>query len=118
MYRASNRIVLRLNLFDLIINRCTKSLSYALGFFQLQVPSEITFRITVTYLGSKKLQDNTLNAFTSQVQKELVDSSGKLIYMYCKYHLCLLVDHFPYHMQQLVLGILGFEYTMLLKHSH
>ena len=82
-----------------------------------QVPSEITFRITVTYLGSEKLQDNTLNAFTSQVQKELVDSSGKLA-IHNIPPVRSLIDHFPCHMQQLVLGILEFEYTMLLKHSH
>lgn len=44
-----------------------------------QVPSEITLRITVTYLGNKKLQEDTLKSFVSQVQKELVDSSGRLI---------------------------------------
>ena len=44
----------------------------------LQVPSEITFRITVSYLGDEDDLSDRLAAFASQVQRELVDSSGEL----------------------------------------
>ena len=44
----------------------------------LQVPSEITFRITVSYLGDDDESNDRLKAFVSQVQRELVDSSGEL----------------------------------------